>query len=122
MHVPAAAAIVLATGKSGIGGIAPILLPDVPLLTVLLFGALNPATITVAFLMGRRADAPAKLLVAAFAAAIAGAALIWFGTQLRLGFLATPARAAAGIFAAGFIFALGWAAIGYAGSNARPKS
>jgi hypothetical protein len=121
MHPLAVAAFIAAAGTSGIGGVPPILLPDVPLTTVLLFGALNPATIAVAIAMGRQADAPAKLLVAAFAAAIAGATCLWLGTMFRFGFLATPARAAAGIFAAGFVFAIGWAAIGYAGRPRPPK-
>jgi hypothetical protein len=100
-------------GASGIGGVAPVLLPDVPLMSLLLIAALNPATIAVAWTMGRRADAPAKLLIAGFAAATAGAALVWFGTLLRLGFLATPARAAGGIFAVGVVFATAYAWIAY---------
>ncbi len=121
MSLVAAAAFIVAAGTTGIGGVPPIVLPDVPLATVVLFGALNPVTVTVAVAMGRKADAPAKLLVAAFAAAIAGAALLWLGTVFRFGFLATPARAAAGIFAASFIFGLGWAAVGYAGRPQPPK-
>ncbi len=106
-------ATVALAGTSGLGGIAPILLPDVPITSVLLFALLNPATIVVAFLMGRRADQWPKIVIAAFAGALAGAALLWLGTLLRLSMLATPARAAAGIFVAGFVFALVWAAIGY---------
>jgi hypothetical protein len=79
----------------------------------LLLAALNPVTITVAYLLGRKADQWAKVLIAAFAAALAGAMLLWLGTLLRLDILATPSRAAAGIFAAGIIFALIPAAIGY---------
>jgi hypothetical protein len=98
----------------GVGGIAPVLLPDVPVVTVLLFAALNPVTWAVAYLLGRQADQWAKILIAAFAGALAGAMLLWLGTQLRIGALATPGRAAAGIFVAGIIFALIPAAIGYA--------
>jgi hypothetical protein len=98
----------------GLGGVAPLLLPDVPVITVLLFAALNPITLVVAFLLGQRADQLAKILIAAFAGALAGAVLLWLGTQFRLNFLATPGRAAGGIFAAGIVFALIPAAIGYA--------
>ena len=35
--------------------------PDVPLLEVLLYGIFNPATIIVAFLMGRKADDKSKI-------------------------------------------------------------
>ncbi len=97
----------------GPGGVAPVLLPDVPLATVLLFAAFNPITIAVAYALGRKADQWAKILIAAFAGALAGAVALWLGTLLRIGALATPGRAAAGIFAAGIIFALIPAAIGY---------
>jgi hypothetical protein len=102
-----------AKGSAGIGGIAPVLLPDVPLTSLLLIAALNPVTIAVAWIMGRRADAPAKLLIAGFAAAAAGSVLVWLGTLLRLGFLATPARAAGGIFVAGMAFATFYAWLAY---------
>lgn len=107
-----------APSTQGIGGVPPLLLPDVPLWEVLAFGAFNPAVIAVAFLMGRQLgrsrDQKAKLGIAAFAGAMAGFALIWIGTRLSLGFLATPARASGGIFIASLIFGLVWAAIGYA--------
>ena len=45
----------------------PDLQPDVPLLEVLLYGVLNPATIIIAFLMGRKADDKSKIMIAAFA-------------------------------------------------------
>lgn len=107
-------ALALLPLTGGLGGVEPVLLPDVPLVTVLLFAALNPLTIAIAYLLGRKADQPAKVLIAAFAGALAGAALLWLGTLLRIQVLATPGRAAAGIFAAGIIFALIPAAIGYA--------
>ncbi len=97
----------------GLGGIAPVLLPDVPIWMVLLCAALNPVTLTVAYLLGRQADQWAKILIAAFAGALAGAVFLWLGTLFRLSFLTTPGRAAAGIFVAGIIFALIPAAIGY---------
>jgi hypothetical protein len=111
------ALILLQKGSAGIGGIPPVLMPDVPLTTVALFGALNPVTIAVAVLMGRalgaRADQRAKIGIAAFAAAIAGSATLWLGTRIGLPFLATPGRAAGGIFVAGFLASLLYAGIGY---------
>ena len=110
----------LQKGSAGIGGIAPVLLPDVPLALVAAAAALNPATIAVAIVMGRslgqRRDQKAKLMIAAFAAAIAGAALLWLGTKLGISALATPARAAGGIFVASFFFAFLYSAIAYKAS------
>ena len=110
-------ALLLLTGvllTGGLGGVKPVLLPDVPLSNVLLCAALNPVTLAVAFWLGRQADQLAKILIAAFGGALAGAVLLWLGTKLQLGFLATPGRAAAGIFVAGIIFALIPAGLGYA--------
>jgi hypothetical protein len=105
--------------SAGIAGVKPAFLPDVPLATVLVFGALNPVAIIVAFLMGRRADQAAKVLVAAFVGALAGAALLWLGTVMRIPAVATPGRAAAGIFVASFLFGLLWAALGYQSARRR---
>lgn len=102
---------------AGIGGVAPVLLPDVPIALVLAFGALNPALIGVAFLMGRQLGQTdgqrAKLGIASFAGAIAGIGLIWLGTHLSTTLLATPARASGGIFIASLVFGLAWAWLGY---------
>lgn len=86
---------------------------DVPLLTVLAFAALNPAVIAVSFLMGRRADQPAKVIIAAFAGAVAGVALVWLAAELRIGLAPSAGRAAAGIFVLSLLFGLGWASLGY---------
>jgi hypothetical protein len=87
----------------------PDLQPDVPLLEVLLYGVLNPTTIIIAFLMGRKADDKSKIMIAAFAGAIAGIAVLYLITLLRLWDAPTLARAAAGIFmtslVAGFVYA-----------------
>ena len=53
-------------------------------LTLVLLAAVNPAVIAVAFLMGRNADQWQKLLIAAFAASVAGFALYWIGGQIGL--------------------------------------
>jgi hypothetical protein len=91
----------------------PALQPDVSLLTVLLLAALNPAVIAVGYLLGRRADQAGKLLVAGFAASLAGFALLWLGAALRLGWLSDASRAAAGIFVAQILFGAIWAWIGF---------
>jgi hypothetical protein len=49
----------------------------VDLWSVLLIALLNPVVPVVAFWMGRNADQAQKLLVAAFAAALAGAVLVY---------------------------------------------
>lgn len=100
-------------GSAGIGGVAPVLLPDVSLLLVLAFAAFNPVTIAVALAMGRRADALAKVPIAGFAASVAGSLLLWLGTLARFEFVATPARAAGGIFVAGFLIATVYAWLAY---------
>jgi len=79
---------------------------------LLLIALLNPAVALVGFLMGRAADQPQKLVIAAFAAALAGAALVWLGAWLRV----LPARGVggeAGLFVLQMVFGLGWAVLGY---------
>jgi hypothetical protein len=93
--------------------ITPTLQDDVSLLWLILAAVFNPATIATAFLMGRRADQAAKLIVAAFAAALAGLALVWLATFWRLPAMATLSRAAAGLFALQCAAGLGWAWLGY---------
>lgn len=80
--------------------------------SLLLIAVLNPAVVIVAFLMGRAADQPQKIVVAAFAAALAGAILIWVATYLRI----IPVRgsgAEAGLLLLDMVFGLIWASIGY---------
>lgn len=93
--------------------------PDVDLVELLAYAALNPATVVVAFLMGRKANEKSKILIAAFAGAVAGAALIYVAALLRLWDAPQLGRAAGGIFAAGLIAGLVYAAIGYL---TRPKT
>jgi hypothetical protein len=81
--------------------------------SLVLVALLNPAVVVVAFLMGRAADQRAKVVVAGFVAAIAGAAFLWLATFLKL----VPARGLggeAGAFMASFLFGVVWAAVGYA--------
>jgi hypothetical protein len=62
--------------------------------------------------MGRRCDQSAKLLIAGFAAALAGFALLWIATYLRLPYMPSAGRAASGIFVASLVFGTLWAAVG----------
>ncbi|MCC7250932.1 hypothetical protein [Hyphomicrobium sp.] len=80
--------------------------------TLVLLAAVNPATIAVAFLMGRSADQWQKLLVAAFAASLTGFALYWIGGQIGL-FAIHAVGGEAAIFMLQFVFGLAWAALGY---------
>ncbi len=85
----------------------------VPLSEVALYALLNPAHVAVSFLMGRKADQPAKLGVAAFAGAVAGIALLY--VLALIGILDAPkaARAAAGIFIASLFTGTAYAYVGY---------
>ena len=84
----------------------------VDLQAVLLTALLNPAVIVVAFWMGRGADQPQKLPVAAFAAALAGSLLVYVAARLGVAGVSHVGRAAAGVFTAQFLFGLGWAYLG----------
>ena len=80
--------------------------------TVVLLGALNPATILVAFLLGRTADQWQKIPVAAFAGAFAGFLLYWLAATLGL-FSIHALGGEAGMLLVGFASGLVWALIGY---------
>jgi hypothetical protein len=88
--------------------------PPVDLTVVVLTALLNPAVVVVAFWMGRNADEPQKLPVAAFAAALAGSLLAYIAVRW-LGIAAAwpVGRAAAGVFTAQFVFGLAWAYLGH---------
>jgi hypothetical protein len=92
----------------------PDLQPDVNLTELLLYAALNPATITTAFLMGRKADEKPKILIAAFAGAIAGVVLLYVAALFRIWDAPTLGRAAAGSFAASLAAGLIYGWIGFA--------
>jgi hypothetical protein len=81
-------------------------------LTLVLISVFNPAVIVVAILMGRRADQWQKLIVAAFAASLAGYALYWLVAAVGL----MPVHALggeAGILVMQFFLGLVWATLGY---------
>ncbi|MFN3623815.1 MAG: hypothetical protein ACK4TP_07100 [Hyphomicrobium sp.] len=80
--------------------------------TLVLIALLNPAIIVVAFLMGRRADQWQKLIVAAFAASLAGFVLYWLVVAVGL----MPVHALGGeaaVLLMGFFLGLLWASLGY---------
>lgn len=97
---------------------APVIEAAIPLLSIILYAVFNPATVVVAFWLGRNADQLGKLILAAFAGAIAGIAVLYLGAILGIGSAPTLGRAAAGIFVASLIAGLIYARIGYA---FRPK-
>jgi len=85
--------------------------------TLVLIALLNPAVIVVGLWMGRRADQWQKLLVVAFAAALAGFILYWLVTMLQI----VPVHALgseAGLVALQCIFGLLWAIVGYVSRRA----
>lgn len=94
--------------------VGPEFQPDVPLSEVLLYGVLNPATIVVAYMLGQRANDKSKILIAGFAGAAAGAALLYVVTLLRILDSPTVSRAAAGVFIVSLVAGCVYAAIGYA--------
>ena len=80
--------------------------------TLLLIALFNPVVIGVAFLMGRSADQWQKIIVAAFAAALAGFLLYWAVAEVGL----MPIHALGGeaaILLMQFLFGLVWATLGY---------
>ena len=81
----------------------PDLQPDVSVLELVAYAALNPATIAAAFYMGRHADEKPKILVAAFAGAVAGVALIYLAALLRIWDAPQLGRAGGGIFVASLL-------------------
>lgn len=85
----------------------------VPLTDVGLYALLNPAHIAVSFWMGRQADQPAKIGIAAFAGAIAGIVLLYLVALLGIFHAPTAARAGGGIFIASLITGLVYAGAGY---------
>ena len=80
--------------------------------TLVLISLLNPVVIAVAFYMGKRADQPQKLVVAAFASSIAGFILYWLVAAVGL----LPIHALGGeaaILLMQFLIGFVWAGLGY---------
>ena len=80
--------------------------------TLALLALLNPAVIAVAFWMGRNADQWQKILVAAFAASLAGFALFWIGTLTGV-LVVNSQGGASGVLMLQFVAGLVWASLGY---------
>ncbi len=93
---------------------APDLQADVNVLELIAYAALNPATIAVAFWMGRQANEKPKIVIAAFAGAIAGIVLIYFAALLRIWDAPELGRASGGIFVVSLIAGLVYGSVGYA--------
>lgn len=85
----------------------------VDIMSVVTIATLNPATIAVAYLMGRAADQWQKIVVAALAGAIAGSALMWLVAETGIPYFGKAGRAAGGIFVLQSLLGVGWAALGY---------
>ncbi len=80
--------------------------------SLVLIALLNPAVIIVGFVMGRSANQVQKLVVAGFAAACAGAILVWLAAYVDI----LPARGVggeAGLFVMQLLLGTLWAALGY---------
>jgi hypothetical protein len=80
--------------------------------TLVLISLLNPVVIAVAFYMGRLADQPQKLVVAAFASSLAGFILYWLAGAVGL----MPIHALGGeaaILVMQLFPGLLWAGLGY---------
>lgn len=91
--------------------------PPVDLATLLSVAGLNPVVIAVAAWLGWQADQWQKVPVAAFAAAVAGSAVLWLA--MTAGFFASLARGMAGLFAAQFIAGVLWAGIAFLARSRR---
>ncbi len=79
---------------------------------LVLIGALNPIVIGIAWVMGRKADQWQKILVAAFAASLAGIIGIWLVTYFNL----LPASGfgwTGGLFVVQLLMGLLWAGGAY---------
>jgi hypothetical protein len=86
--------------------------------TLVWIAALNPVVIVIAFVMGQRASEWQKLIIAAFAASLAGFILYWLAAEV--GLVAVHALGGeAALLLLQMLFGLGWAALGYV---LRPRS
>ena len=79
--------------------ITPDFQPDVDLKLIAEIAALNPVVIGVALYLGRHCNQTAKLIVAGFAAGLAGMIPLYVAGLLHLPFIADAGRASAGILA-----------------------
>ncbi|PPD30234.1 MAG: hypothetical protein CTY20_04045 [Hyphomicrobium sp.] len=81
-------------------------------MTLLLIALLNPATIAIAWIMGRGADQWQKLPIAAFAAALAGF-LLYYAAAFVGVFKVHAVGGEAGLVALQVVFGFVWASAAY---------
>lgn len=94
--------------------VGPELQPDVNVLELIAYAALNPATIAAAFYMGRKADEKSKVLIAGFAGAVAGVALIYVAALFGIWDAPKLGRAGGGIFVASLVAGVVYGWLGFA--------
>ncbi len=87
---------------------------------ILLLAIMNPATLAAGFLIGRRADQAQKIIVAGFAAGIAG--VLFAGLLMLTGFFPPKVRLLSGVFVASFLAGLVWGWIGFATRRRDPDA
>ena len=92
---------------------SPPLLPDVSLVEVAVAGVLNPVLMAVAFMMGRKADQPVKLVIAGFAGAAASALTLYLAALVGVPGADNLSRAIAGVFTVSLIAGIFYAGAGY---------
>jgi hypothetical protein len=78
---------------------------------VLLLAALNPAAIAAGYWLGRKADQPQKIVLAALVAGVAGTAFAWL--LMATGLFEPKIRLLGGIFVASGLLGIGWAWLGW---------
>lgn len=78
---------------------------------LLILALLNPVVIAVGFWLGRNSDQWQKVLVAGFAAALAGAVAIWCAVLVGL-VVAHGVGGEAGLFVISIVVGTFWAAVG----------
>jgi len=93
--------------------ITPDFQPDVDLKLITAIAALNPVVIGIAVYLGHRCNQAAKLIVAGFAAALAGMIPLYLAGLLHMNFIAQAGRASAGILVIQTVFGTLWAALAY---------
>jgi small neutral amino acid transporter SnatA (MarC family) len=89
-------------------------------MTLVLIAVLNPATIAVAFLLGRKANQPQKILIAALAAALCGFLLYWVAAFIGL-IKVHALGGEAGMILVQTVAGLIWAALGYYFFHEQPR-
>jgi uncharacterized membrane protein YeaQ/YmgE (transglycosylase-associated protein family) len=80
---------------------------------MLIFSLLNPAIVAVGLLMGRAADQAQKVVVGAFAAAIAGLVGAWIANGLGIPVGMKQPRNVAGLFVVSWVLGLLWSWVGF---------